>query len=171
MKAVLWIIIIAVIVLIAWWVIYVYYSPSYSPASNPSVYAPAATSSPAGTSVVSTTQTQTVLATGTSAGLATYLTAPNGMTLYRYTKDTPNSGSSTCNGQCASIWPPYTVSSSAIVAGSLAGATGTIGTITRSDGSQQITYNGRPLYFYSKDKKPGDTTGQGVLGIWYVVKP
>ena len=45
------------------------------------------------------------------------------------------------------------------------------GTVTRADGSAQLTYNGRPLYFYIKDTNPGDTKGQGVGGVWYVAKP
>lgn len=171
MKAVLWIIVVAAIVLIAWWGIYYYYLPSNSTGSSLPAYIPTATSSPAGVSGVSTTVTQTILSTNTSSALGAYLTASNGMTLYRYTKDTPNSGSSTCSGRCASIWPAYTVSSSVITAGNLVGATGTISTIVRRDGLLQVTYNGWPLYFYTKDKKPGDTNGQGVLGLWYVVRP
>lgn len=169
MKAVLWIILIIVIVLIAWWAIYYFYYSVPSSATGPATYVPTSTSAIGGPG--SPASMQTVLATSTNASLGAYLTAPNGMTLYYYTKDTPNSGTSTCSGQCATLWPPYVVSSTAIAAGTLAGATGTIGVITRGDGSLQITYNGWPLYFYSKDAAPGDTTGQAVNGVWYVVAP
>jgi predicted lipoprotein with Yx(FWY)xxD motif len=111
-----------------------------------------------------------ILNTSTSATLGAYLTATNGMTLYKYTKDTP--GVSNCSGQCAVQWPPYTVS--ATDAASLAAASGiagSLGTITRADGSMQVTYNNVPLYFWYKDTKVGDTTGQNVGGVWFVVKP
>lgn len=110
------------------------------------------------------------LNTGNSSALGTYLVAANGMTLYKYTPDTANK--SNCTGQCAVIWPPYTVTSlqaASLVGG--AGISGTIGVITRADGSLQVTYKGMPLYFYTKDKNPGDTVGQGVAGIWFVVAP
>lgn len=170
MKAVLWIIIIAIILLIVWWVVFYFYAPTTAGPAAPA-YLPETSSSMTGGA---SSTSQTVLATGTSTSLGTYLTALNGMTLYRYTKDTPNSGSSTCYGQCAALWPPYTVTSSAVTAGSLvnaSGTTGTIGTITRTDGSVQVIYNGWPLYFYAKDKKPGDTMGQDVGNVWFVMKP
>src|SRR5262249_11557545 len=100
-----------------------------------------------------------------------YLVAANGMTLYHFTKDTP--GVSNCSGQCAVQWPPYTVSSSTAAAGLPGGSAvgGTISTIVRSDGTMQVTYNGEPLYFWYKDVNPGDTTGQNVGGVWFVVAP
>lgn len=110
------------------------------------------------------------LNTATDPKLGTMLVATNGMTLYYYTKDTANV--SNCTGQCAVNWPPYTVN--AANASNLAGGlnvTGKIGTITRADGTTQLTYNGKPLYFYIKDKKPGDVTGQNVGGVWFVVTP
>jgi len=97
-----------------------------------------------------------------------YLTAYNGMTLYTYSKDTP--GKSNCTGTCATNWPPYTVASAADINVSAA-TTGTVGTVARADGSLQVTYNGAPLYFYIKDTKPGDTTGSGVGGVWFLAKP
>jgi predicted lipoprotein with Yx(FWY)xxD motif len=103
-----------------------------------------------------------------NATLGSYLSASNGMTLYYFTKDAP--GVSTCADACAINWPPYTVSSSASLSGA-AGVTGAISTITRADGSMQVTYNGAPLYFWAKDVKPGDTNGQNIGGVWFVVKP
>jgi predicted lipoprotein with Yx(FWY)xxD motif len=103
-----------------------------------------------------------------SAKLGDYLVATNGMTLYRYTKDT--AGVSNCSGTCAVNWPPYLRTTTApLVAGS--NATGTLATTMRTDGNSQITYNGVPLYFWKSDTKPGDTTGDGVGGVWFVVKP
>jgi predicted lipoprotein with Yx(FWY)xxD motif len=112
--------------------------------------------------------TTLALKTGTSSTLGTYLTAANGMTLYMYTKDTP--GVSNCTGTCATAWTPYTVSVPDGLVGSL-GISGQIGTIARADGTMQLTYNNKPLYFWQKDKKAGDTTGQNVGGVWFVVKP
>ena len=100
-----------------------------------------------------------------NSSLGTILTDSNGMTLYRFTNDQANM--SNCTGQCATLWPPL-LSQGSPVAGT--GVAGMLGTITRQDGSTQVTYNGIPLYLYSKDTKPGDTNGQGVGNIWFVVK-
>lgn len=117
------------------------------------------------------TETQTTPATlayATSRTLGNYIIAINGMTLYSFKNDT--AGVSNCSGTCATIWPPYIVKSAA---GLTANAilTGTLGTITRTDGTLQATYNGMPLYFYSKDSKAGDTTGNGFNNLWSVVIP
>lgn len=102
------------------------------------------------------------------ATLGDYLVAANGMTLYRYTKDTV--GVSNCSGTCAANWPPYTHTvAEPLVAGD--GVTGILATLTRADGSQQITYKGMPLYFWKGDLKAGDTTGHGVNNVWFVVTP
>jgi predicted lipoprotein with Yx(FWY)xxD motif len=82
-----------------------------------------------------------------SPTLGAYLTGQNGMTLYVLTKDTPDT--STCTGTCATNWPPLTVASGATVSGPAA-ATDAFGTITRSDGTTQVTYNHMPLYYYSR---------------------
>jgi len=108
------------------------------------------------------------LGTDASDELGTYLVAWNGMTLYTYSPDT--AGVSNCSGQCAVNWPPYIVTSTDTLVGESPIA-GKISTITRTDGSMQITYNDAPLYFYIKDTNPGDTVGQAVGGVWYVVKP
>jgi predicted lipoprotein with Yx(FWY)xxD motif len=84
-----------------------------------------------------------------------------GMTLYAFDKDA--GGKSACNGPCAGNWPP-------LMAGSDAKASGDWSIITRDDGSKQWAYKGKPLYQWSKDKKPGDMTGDGFNGIWHVVK-
>lgn len=116
-----------------------------------------------------TTQSRSLtLKTATDTKLGTIITAANGMTLYAYAKDTNNT--SNCTGACAANWPPYTVSS-ATELNALASLTGTLGTTARADGSLQVTYKGVPLYFFAKDTKPGDTSGNGVAGVWSVVHP
>ena len=102
----------------------------------------------------------------TSAGAA--LAGEGGMTLYTFDPDT--AGVSTCNGGCADNWPPFTLDSGEeATAGD--GVTGTIGTITRDDGTTQVTYNGKPLYYYAADQNPGDATGDGVGGKWHIATP
>jgi predicted lipoprotein with Yx(FWY)xxD motif len=102
------------------------------------------------------------------AKLGPILTDPKGMTVYLFTKDTPGSGTSACYGGCATAWPPL------LATGDLslpAGTPGTLATITRTDGAKQVTYNGAPLYYYATDKVAGDTTGQNVGKVWFVVTP
>src|SRR5262249_31764680 len=91
-----------------------------------------------------------------------------GKTLYMFTNDKP--GVSNCSGECASFWPPLTVDASTLPSGPDAIAPG-LGTTTRDDGTQQVTYNGMPLYYWVKDVKPTDTLCQGVNGVWFVVAP
>jgi predicted lipoprotein with Yx(FWY)xxD motif len=121
-----------------------------------------------GTATVPATSGTPTLSSGTSPTLGNYLEAANGMTLYTYQNDTP--GTSTCTDTCATTWPPYTVASAANVTADPS-VTGTLGTITRSDGTIQVTYNDMPLYFYSQDVNSGDTTGDGVGGVWSVGRP
>ena len=86
-----------------------------------------------------------------------------GMTLYWFAIDTPSK--SNCSGQCATYWPPV---KGPLTAGS--GVTGTLGTITRADGTKQATYMGHPLYTYIGDKSPGQATGNGKNlsgGLWW----
>ncbi len=90
--------------------------------------------------------------------------ATNKMTLYTYTRDTADT--SNCYDACATAWPPFTITG-APVAG--AGITGKLATTTRKDGSKQLTHNGKPLYFYNKDTKAGDTVGQNVGQVWFVI--
>lgn len=98
--------------------------------------------------------------------LGTILVDGQKMTVYVYDKDTPNSGKSSCSGECASAWPEVTTTSTSP---KVDGVTGKVGTIKGVDGKTQVTINGWPLYTFVKDSKPGDTTGQGVGGIWWVV--
>jgi predicted lipoprotein with Yx(FWY)xxD motif len=100
------------------------------------------------------------------AKLGDFLVDSKGMTLYIFTKDT--AGVSNCSGGCLKAWPPL-VASGDLVAG--AGVTGKLGVITRADGTKQVTYNDMPLYYWASDMKPGDMTGQGVGGVWYLMSP
>ncbi|HWA32115.1 MAG TPA: hypothetical protein VG694_01560 [Candidatus Paceibacterota bacterium] len=108
------------------------------------------------------------LKVGHSATLGDYLTASNGMTLYVYKNDSDSI--SNCYDTCAKSWPPYTVSGLEPLLTDTA-ITGAVSTAARTDGTMQITYNGQPLYYWINDKKPGDTTGQGVGNVWFVLKP
>ncbi|MFI5227059.1 MAG: hypothetical protein ACHQ3P_10335 [Candidatus Limnocylindrales bacterium] len=99
----------------------------------------------------------TVSTASTSKG--TVLAGSTGLTLYTYAKDSMNT--SACSGGCATAWPPLTVpAGQAPTAGS--GVTGTLATLTRADGTVQVTYNGWPLYYWKGDKAAGDVTGDGV---------
>ncbi|MFE4194825.1 hypothetical protein ACFRJ9_03080 [Paenarthrobacter sp. NPDC056912] len=91
-----------------------------------------------------------------------------GMSLYFFTKDVKDSGTSACTDACLAAWPVLTTTSDSP---SVEGVTGTVGTIATPDGKKQVTLNGMPLYFYAKDKAPGDVAGQGVGGVWYLVSP
>jgi len=125
---------------------------------TPEVSATSAATSPVQSAVtVSVTQ---------NATLGMILVGGNGMTLYRFTKDTPTT--SACTGNCVANWPPLTVTVGTTPSAAPE-VTGTLTVITRDDGSNQVVYNGLPLYFYAKDTAPGDTTGQGVGDVWYVV--
>jgi predicted lipoprotein with Yx(FWY)xxD motif len=100
--------------------------------------------------------------------LGSVLTGADGKTLYLFTKD--SDGKSACGASCVGNWPPLTVAAGAAPsAGS--GVTGALSTITRDDGSMQVTINGHPLYHYAADKAAGDTNGQGVKDIWFAVTP
>lgn len=90
------------------------------------------------------------------------LVSESGMTLYVFDKDTV-AGKSACNGPCIALWPALTAAADAKPAGAYT-------VITRDDGAKQWAYKDKPLYFWVKDQKPGDRTGDGVNGIWHVVK-
>jgi predicted lipoprotein with Yx(FWY)xxD motif len=90
-----------------------------------------------------------------------------GRTLYVYTPDKPNT--SVCYGKCAVAWPPLLVPKGTTVPAAIPGVKGTFGVAVRTGGARQLTFDGAPLYLWFKDKKPGDITGQGVHGVWWVV--
>ncbi len=91
----------------------------------------------------------------------------NDMTLYTFDKDVAGSGVSNCIGGCLTVWPALTVNAGDTPTGG-AGVTGTLGTIIRTDnGAIQVTYDGKPLYFFANDKAPGDTNG--IYANWRAV--
>ena len=100
-----------------------------------------------------------------TSGLGDILIDGDGNTLYLFTPDAQ--GESTCYDQCEQNWPPFTgeVSAGSGVDASL------MGSVTRTDGSVQVTYNGWPLYYFAGDSAPGETNGQGLNGIWFVMSP
>jgi predicted lipoprotein with Yx(FWY)xxD motif len=95
------------------------------------------------------------------------LTDGSGMTLYLFTADSP--GVSTCVDGCLATWPPLLTDGEPSAQGT-ADAT-LLGTLTRDDGSVQVTYDGWPLYFFAADMAPGDVAGQGVNDVWFVIAP
>lgn len=97
----------------------------------------------------------------TQAGV---LTDSKGMTLYTFDKDMAGSGKSTCNGPCASNWPPFLAMDSDK-------ASGDYSIIVRDDGRKQWAFKGKPLYLWVKDMKPGDMTGDGFNKVWRAARP
>lgn len=92
------------------------------------------------------------------------LVGPNGMTLYTFDRDAAGSGKSVCNGPCATNWPP-------LMAAAGASAQGDWTVVTRDDGAKQWAYKGKPVYFWAKDAKPGDRTGDGFNKVWRLATP
>jgi predicted lipoprotein with Yx(FWY)xxD motif len=123
--------------------------------------------------LVRTSLLAAALATSLFAGVASAQTAApahmegsalvgaNGMTLYTFDKDA--GGKSACNGPCAGNWPPLTAKADDK-------ASGDWSIVTRDDGAKQWAYKGKPLYFWSKDQKAGDKTGDGFNGVWHVAQ-
>ena len=99
--------------------------------------------------------------------LGPFVTDAQGRTLYEFTRDTGTT--SACVDACLTAWPPLVLASGQPTLGP--GLGGTVGVATQADGRRQVTYNGKLLYYYRTDMGPGDATGQGVGGVWYVVAP
>jgi predicted lipoprotein with Yx(FWY)xxD motif len=130
-------------------------TPAAGTSSTP---AAAGASSPAASASGSTLMATTI-------GGKQVLTNAGGFTLYSFAPDTPTT--SKCTGSCATFWPPV---KGPATAGS--GVTGTIGVITRPDGTKQATYDGHPLYTYAGDSAPGQNKGNGLNasgGLWFDV--
>lgn len=98
--------------------------------------------------------------------LGAVLTDAKGMTLYIFGDDKPEM--SNCYGDCTTTWPPLLTNKAPTLA---PGIPGKLRTILRKDGKQQVTYDGRPLYYYSDDKSPGEARGHGLENKWSVVVP
>ncbi len=127
--------------------------------------APATTSAAASASPNATVRPAiTELKTG-STSLGTVVTDGAGMTLYMFTKDTQGTTTSACTGACLTAWPLVVADSTP----KLTGVTGTVGSIATADAKKQVTLNGWPLYYYAKDTKAGDVTGQNVQQVWFVL--
>jgi predicted lipoprotein with Yx(FWY)xxD motif/uncharacterized cupredoxin-like copper-binding protein len=99
--------------------------------------------------------------------LGSILADPKGMTLYMWANDTTK-GESTCYDKCAQNWPPFTASEPLSLPFTVKGE---LTTIKRKDGTSQIAFNGIPLYYFVKDTEPGQTNGEGVGDVWFVVHP
>ena len=136
--------------------------PTAAPATAaPATAAPASSGAPAASGAT--------IKAAPVGSLGTLIVAgSNGMTVYQFSKDTKDNGKSACSGGCATTWPPLTVAAGATPTGDT-GVGGKIGTITRDDGTVQVTYNGLPLYFFSGDSAVGDSNG--VYANWTAVKP
>ena len=133
---------------------------------------PTATTStaPSASTAASLAASSSTTVMGATAGGGTVLVAgSNRMTLYQFSSDTANSGTSACTGGCITKWPALTVPAGSTPSAGTR-ATGKLGTITRTDGGAlQVTYNGFPVYFLSGDTAPGDTNGN--YPNWTPVKP
>lgn len=161
-STIVWSIVVLVVLLLgAWWLTSMQ-APA-APAENPQGAQPAEQQAAADPALY-VSGNLLLGADGTSKHLIAY----NGMTLYTFDKDT--AGGSACTDACAANWPPYIVASADALANVQAGVTGKVTTIMRADGSMQVAYDGKPLYFWIQDKQSGDMTGDGVNGF-AVAKP
>jgi predicted lipoprotein with Yx(FWY)xxD motif len=134
---------------------------SSSTSSSPAAAAPASSAASSASS--------TVITTKTSSG-GSYLTNSAGRAIYLFMAD--STGKSTCDGACASAWPPVIATGQPTASGGVQASD--LGTITRSDGSKQVTYDGHPLYYFVGDTGPGTIKGQGIDGFgakWWLVAP
>jgi predicted lipoprotein with Yx(FWY)xxD motif len=89
---------------------------------------------------------------------------PNGMTLYTFDRDAMGAGKSVCNGPCATNWPP-------LMASADDSGSGDWTVVVRDDGSRQWAYKGKPVYYWARDAKPGDRTGDGFNNTWRLARP
>jgi len=101
--------------------------------------------------------------------LGDILADADGMVLYMFDPDPQGEGSSACTDDCAANWPPLTVEEGA--PDTDAGVSAAVSTFERADGSTQVAANGWPLYYWQGDSEAGDATGQGVGGVWWVLRP
>jgi predicted lipoprotein with Yx(FWY)xxD motif len=135
-----------------------------------------ATEAPAATDTATTDATAGVPVTGAATVNVTEvgtfgqaLVDGEGRSLYLFTNDTQDSGTSSCTGDCLVKWPPLLTDGEPVAGTGMDAAM--LGTITLPDGTTQVTYNGWPLYYFADDTAPGDALGQGVGGVWFLVSP
>lgn len=100
--------------------------------------------------------------------LGDILVDAGGRTLYMFDRDTAGAGSSACPDSCADVWPPLTVTGTPASGDTV---TAPLATFQRETGEMQVTAAGWPLYRFASDQQPGDALGQGVDGIWWVLRP
>ncbi|GAB2987679.1 hypothetical protein [Saccharothrix stipae] len=112
---------------------------------------------------------ESVLTTAVVPGLGTVLTDGEGLTLYRFDRDTANPSTSTCDGGCAEKWPPVLATSGDVRLRGVDRAL--VATLDRADGTRQVTVAGWPVYRFAEDTAPGQAKGQGVGGTWFVAAP
>lgn len=151
-------------------------------AAQPSASAPASTSTsdggrgdysyedpPTDAPVASPAAASGTVAVNAGTGpVGTYLTGADGLTLYTFASDSPNT--STCDDGCAQAWLPFTVEAGVEFAPG-DGVDSELTTFPRADGTLQVAYDGAPLYYFANDTMPGDTNGQGLGGNWFVAEP
>ena len=157
-------------------------APTAAPTVPPPTAMPAATQAPAATAISGSTSMPAVTSTAapassggavvnvsTNSKYTAFLVDGKGMTLYLFTKDSPGASTSACSGNCAKSWPPLLTTGKPVAGAGV--DMSKFGTITLADGTTQVTYNGWPLYYYAKDQQPGDTNGDGVGSVWYLITP
>lgn len=133
--------------------------PTMAPTEAPVTEAPAV----AGAATVQVSEAE---------GFGPILVDGNGLSLYVFMADTQDAGTSACSDDCAVEWPPLVTEGSPVAGEGMDDAM--LGTITRDDGSMQVTYHGWPLYLFEEDLAAGDTNGQGLEefgGLWFLVSP
>ncbi len=138
-------------------------NPYSAPVVKPSIVPPTVAAKVPVTGVSVDTQVMV----GMDANLGSFLVDSKGMSLYLFTKDTPNV--SNCYEKCATAWPPLLTTGKPVAGKDVDSSK--LGTTKRTDGTMQVTYNGWPLYYYVKDMKAGDVIGQDVGQVWYVISP
>lgn len=128
-----------------------------------------ASATPGSTASDSTAASGSTLMLKTDKGSAgIWLTDSAGRTLYLYTQD--KGTTSECYGACAKAWPPLLTTGPVTISGQYT-VQSDLGTASRTDGTKQVTYGGHPLYYYAGDTAPGQTKGQGVGGVWFLIGP
>ncbi|WP_020422399.1 SCO0930 family lipoprotein [Amycolatopsis sp. ATCC 39116] len=110
---------------------------------------------------------ETAIRTTNIPGLDTVLTDGDGRTIYLFTKDGKNPPKTTCEGQCATTWPPVVARGETRIEGV---APELVGTVTRPDGTEQVTVGGWPVYTYAQDTAPGQANGHTVGGTWFAIE-
>jgi predicted lipoprotein with Yx(FWY)xxD motif len=161
------------------------YGNAAEPASNDVAASPGATADPEGTAEATapadpaggeanTPEVSDELATTSLTGtkvprMGKVVEDQDGFVLYRFDDDKDDPAKSNCNGDCAEVWPPALTNDGEP---KLKGVSADlVGTVTRADGTKQLTLKGWPLYRYLGDKKPGQWKGQNVGGKWFVINP